>query len=160
MNSNCEYVCVSLDVHIHKYENESTVILHRASSFTLIVRNAALSDCQFVCSHFAALHPSPPQLVCGSVCLNRTIWKASAARPVNVNRRRRNITPTGGCARGSERRCERGKKKSEGGRDGMVKCACWSLVGDRDENKSVHMCVCQVECSTLEQRVTPSVAMF
>lgn len=53
-------------------------------------------SCVFSRYHFPAPSISCPfHLHCGSVCINRTIWKASAARSGNVNRLQRNITPAG-----------------------------------------------------------------
>lgn len=50
--------------------------------------------------------PVPSTSTAAAFCINRTIWKASAARPGNVNRPQGNITPRRSVSEGGEERKE------------------------------------------------------
>lgn len=82
-------------------------------------------------------------LLCGTVCLNRTIWKSSAARLGNVNGLRRNITPTECVGVGKFKRAKKGKrmKKREWGRDKKVGCGSrWKKQSGKE--RFGFSCVC------------------
>lgn len=122
--------------------------------------------------------PLPPSLLllCGSVCINRTIWKASAAGPGMLTGCFVTLHPqecVAVCKCEGVREWVKGWDR-HGGRERERKgqCACWcNGVKERDwldgywrmESEGlvspVGVCVCE-ECSISEHRETPSVVMF